>query len=112
MRCERSSTTPGTHLWDTVPDPVIEEATDAIVQIDATTSAALISTSGGRLPRKPGRSCMSRRLESAASSAGHHLRPGDQVIDVVRPACGRLRGVPRRAGYGSAVGEADGSWAY
>lgn len=38
---------PGPNSWDTVPDPTIEEATDVIVSVDATTVCGATCASCG-----------------------------------------------------------------
>ncbi|MGW0208406.1 alcohol dehydrogenase catalytic domain-containing protein [Streptomyces sp. NPDC003233] len=78
--------------WDTVPDPVIEEATDAIVRVDATTVCGTdLHIRRGDFPEvKPG-TVLGHEAVGEVVDVGeqvHHLRPGDQVIVSSVSACG------------------------
>ncbi|MER6410105.1 alcohol dehydrogenase catalytic domain-containing protein [Streptomyces humidus] len=86
---------PGQSSWDTVPDPVIEEATDAIVRVDATTVCGSdLRILRGDLPEvRPG-TVLGHEAVGEVVEVGrdvHHLRPGDQVIVSAVSACGRCR---------------------
>ncbi|MFF7640918.1 alcohol dehydrogenase catalytic domain-containing protein [Streptomyces canus] len=86
---------PGQSSWDTVPDPVIEEATDTIVRVDATTVCGSdLRILRGDLPEvKPG-TVLGHEAVGEVVEAGRdvrHLRPGDQVIVSSVSACGRCR---------------------
>ncbi|WP_406835467.1 alcohol dehydrogenase catalytic domain-containing protein [Streptomyces sp. AHU1] len=82
---------PGQSSWDTVPDPVIEEATDAIVRVDATTvCGGDLRILRGDLPEaKPGTVLGHEGVE--AGPGVHHLRSGNQVIVSAVSACGHCR---------------------
>ncbi|MET8808909.1 alcohol dehydrogenase catalytic domain-containing protein [Streptomyces sp. NPDC004546] len=78
--------------WDTVPDPVIEEATDAVVRVDATTVCGTdLHIRRGDFPEvKPGM-VLGHEAVGEVVDVGeqvHHLRPGDQVIVSSVSACG------------------------
>jgi alcohol dehydrogenase len=81
--------------WDTAPDPVIEEATDAIVRVDATTVCGSdLRILRGDLPEvKPG-TILGHEAVGEVVEVGsdvHDLRPGSQVIVSSVSACGRCR---------------------
>lgn len=97
--------------WDTAPDPAIEEATDAIVRVDATTVCGSdLHILRGDLPDvKPG-TVLGHEAVGEVVEVGdevHHLRPGDQVIVSSVSACGNC-GACRDAVYGQCVG--GGGW--
>ncbi|MGC4987235.1 alcohol dehydrogenase catalytic domain-containing protein [Streptomyces sp. DT193] len=86
---------PGQSSWDTAADPVIEDATDAIVRVDATTVCGTdLSILRGDLPGvKPG-TVLGHEAVGEVLEVGHgvhHLRPGNQVIVSAVSACGRCR---------------------
>ncbi|MGW2780211.1 alcohol dehydrogenase catalytic domain-containing protein [Streptomyces populi] len=86
---------PGQSSWDTVPDPVIEDATDAIVRVDATTVCGSdLRILRGDLPEvKPG-TVLGHEAVGEVVEAGpgvHHLRSGNQVIVSAVSACGHCR---------------------
>ncbi|MFI9612914.1 alcohol dehydrogenase catalytic domain-containing protein [Streptomyces sp. NPDC052023] len=79
--------------WDTVPDPVLEEATDAIVRVDATTICGSdLHILRGELPEvKPG-TVLGHEAVGEVVEIGsdvHALRCGDPVIVSSVSACGR-----------------------
>ncbi|KUO06355.1 alcohol dehydrogenase catalytic domain-containing protein [Streptomyces caeruleatus] len=81
--------------WDTAPDPAIEEATDAIVRVDATTVCGSdLHILRGDLPEvKPG-TILGHEAVGEVVEVGsdvHDLRPGSQVIVSSVSACGRCR---------------------
>ncbi|MER6073339.1 alcohol dehydrogenase catalytic domain-containing protein [Streptomyces sp. NPDC001852] len=83
---------PSETSWDTVPDPAIEEPTDAIVRVDATTICGSdLHILRGDLPEvKPGTVLGHEAVGEVVEVGGevHHLRPGDQVIVSSVSACG------------------------
>ncbi|MGW5492428.1 alcohol dehydrogenase catalytic domain-containing protein [Streptomyces olivaceoviridis] len=86
---------PAQTSWDTVPDPVIEEATDAVVRVDATTVCGTdLHIRRGDFPEvKPG-TVLGHEAVGEVVETGrqvHHLRPGDQVIVSSVSACGDCR---------------------
>ncbi|ALO92376.1 Alcohol dehydrogenase [Streptomyces hygroscopicus subsp. limoneus] len=101
---------PAQASWDTVPDPVIEEATDAVVRVDATTICGSdLHILRGDLPEvKPG-TILGHEAVGEVVEVGsevHHLRPGDQVIVSSVSACGHCQAC-RDAQYGQ-CGECGG----
>ncbi|WP_369386567.1 alcohol dehydrogenase catalytic domain-containing protein [Streptomyces sp. CG1] len=97
--------------WDTVPDPGIEEATDAIVRVGATTICGSdLRILRGDLPEvKPG-TVLGHEAVGEVVEVGdevRHLRPGDQVIVSSVSACGDCRAC-RDAMYGQCGG--GGGW--
>ncbi|RZB15312.1 alcohol dehydrogenase [Streptomyces sp. F001] len=84
---------PGQASWDTVTDPAIEEATDAIVRVDATSICGSdLHILRGELPDvKPG-TVLGHEAVGEVMEIGrevHSVRPGDQVIVSSVSACGR-----------------------
>lgn len=81
--------------WDTVPDPAIEEATDAIVRVEATTVCGSdLHILRGDLPEvKPGTILGHEAVGEVMEVGGevHDLRRGDQVIVSSVSACGHCR---------------------
>lgn len=102
---------PAQTSWDTVPDPAIEEATDAIVRVDATTVCGSdLHILRGDLPEvKPGTVLGHEAVGEIVEVGGevHHLSPGDQVIVSSVSACGLCREC-RDAVYGQCRG--GGGW--
>ncbi|MET9903653.1 alcohol dehydrogenase catalytic domain-containing protein [Streptomyces sp. NPDC006446] len=97
--------------WDTVPDPAIEDATDAIVRVDATTvcGSDLHIRRGDFHEVRPGTVLGHEAVGEIVEVGGevHHLRPGDQVIVSSVSACGEC-GECRDAMYGQCRG--GGGW--
>ncbi|MFE9922485.1 alcohol dehydrogenase catalytic domain-containing protein [Streptomyces sp. NPDC005774] len=83
---------PAQTSWDTVPDPVIEADTDAIVRVDATTICGSdLHIRRGDLPEvKPGTILGHEAVGEVveAGSGVHTRRPGQQVIVSSVSACG------------------------
>ncbi|HET9383135.1 MAG TPA: alcohol dehydrogenase catalytic domain-containing protein [Streptomyces sp.] len=113
---------PGHISWDTVPDPAIEEASDALVRVDATTVCGTdLHIVRGDLPEvKPGtvlgHEAVGEVVETGRDVRG--LRPGDEVIVSSVSACGRCpacrdtRSGQCRGGGGWVLGnEVDGTQA-
>ncbi|CAM5573538.1 alcohol dehydrogenase catalytic domain-containing protein [Streptomyces aurantiogriseus] len=81
--------------WDTVTDPAIEESTDAIVRVDATSICGSdLHILRGELPEvKPG-TVLGHEAVGEVMDVGrevHAVRPGDQVIVSSVSACGRCQ---------------------
>ncbi|MGW0954239.1 alcohol dehydrogenase catalytic domain-containing protein [Streptomyces sp. NPDC002545] len=97
--------------WETVPDPVIEEATDAIVRVDATTVCGTdLHIRRGDFPEVKQGTVLGHEAVGEVMETGgqvHHLRPGDQVIVSSVSACGHC-GECRDAMYGQCRG--GGGW--
>lgn len=86
---------PGQISWYPVPDPAIEEPTDAIVRVDAATVCGSdLRILRGDLPEvKPG-TVLGHEAVGEVLEVGrdvHHVRPGDHVIMSAVSACGRCR---------------------
>ncbi|PWI10176.1 alcohol dehydrogenase [Streptomyces sp. NWU339] len=82
---------PAQTSWDTVPDPVIEAGTDALVRVDATTVCGSdLHIRRGELPEvKPGTVLGHEAVGEvvAVGSDVHTRRPGQQVIVSSVSAC-------------------------
>ncbi|MDX3633436.1 MULTISPECIES: alcohol dehydrogenase catalytic domain-containing protein [Streptomyces] len=96
--------------WDTIRDPSIEKATDAIVRVDATTVCGSdLHILRGDLPEvKPG-TVLGHEAVGEVTDIGHEVhavRPGDQVIVSSVSACGHCRFC--RAGMGGQCREGGG----
>jgi len=96
--------------WDTIRDPSIEKATDAIVRVDATTVCGSdLHILRGDLPEvKPG-TVLGHEAVGEVTDVGHEVhavRPGDQVIVSSVSACGHCRFC--RAGTGGQCREGGG----
>ncbi|MCZ4602796.1 alcohol dehydrogenase catalytic domain-containing protein [Streptomyces sp. Lzd4kr] len=81
--------------WDTVPDPAVEEATDAIVRVEATTVCGSdLHILRGDLPEvKPG-TILGHEAVGEVVEVGsdvHELRRGSRVIISSVSACGHCR---------------------
>ncbi|MGW1043447.1 alcohol dehydrogenase catalytic domain-containing protein [Streptomyces sp. NPDC002547] len=102
---------PAQTSWDTVPDAVIEEASDAIVRVDAATVCGTdLHIRQGDLPGvKPGTILGHEAVGEVVEIGGqvHHLRTGDQVIVSSVSACGDCPEC-RNARYGQCCG--GGGW--
>ncbi|MFL4903771.1 alcohol dehydrogenase catalytic domain-containing protein [Streptomyces sp. MMS24-I2-30] len=102
---------PAQSSWGTAPDPVIEEATDAVVRVEATTVCGSdLHILRGDLPEvKPGTILGHEAVGEVVEVGGevHHLRPGDQVIVSSVSACGNCQAC-RDAMYGQCGG--GGGW--
>lgn len=86
---------PGHISWDTAPDPATQEATDAVVRVDATTVCGTdLHILRGDLPEvKPG-TVLGHEAVGEVVEVGrdvHGLRPGQQVIVSSVSACGRCQ---------------------
>ncbi|MEU3253731.1 alcohol dehydrogenase catalytic domain-containing protein [Streptomyces sp. NPDC006997] len=84
---------PGRISWDTVTDPAIEDPTDAVVRVDATTVCGTdLRILRGDLPEvKPG-TVLGHEAVGEVLEVGREVRsltPGDQVIVSPVSACGR-----------------------
>jgi alcohol dehydrogenase len=101
----------GRASWETVPDPDIEDATDAVVRVDATTICGTdLHILKGDVPEvEPGtvlgHEAVGEVME--AGSAVRSVRPGDRVLVSCITACGRCR-FCREAAYGQCRG--GGGW--
>ncbi|MPY56023.1 alcohol dehydrogenase catalytic domain-containing protein [Streptomyces spongiae] len=97
--------------WDTVADPAIEDPTDAVVRVEATTICGSdLHILRGDLPEvKPG-TVLGHEAVGEVVEVGrevHSMAPGDQVIVSSVSACGRCE-FCRDGMYGQCRGE--GGW--
>ncbi|GAU69831.1 putative NADP-dependent alcohol dehydrogenase [Streptomyces sp. NBRC 110611] len=86
---------PGQTSWDTVPDPVIEDPTDAILRVDTTTICGTdLHILSGELPEvKPG-TVLGHEAVGEVLEVGrevHSIRPGEHVIVSSVSACGHCQ---------------------
>ncbi|CAM5632842.1 alcohol dehydrogenase catalytic domain-containing protein [Streptomyces hirsutus] len=86
---------PGRIAWDKVMDPAIEDPTDAIVRVDATTICGTdLHILHGELPEvKPG-TVLGHEAVGEVMDVGrevHSISPGDQVIVSSVTACGHCQ---------------------
>jgi alcohol dehydrogenase len=102
---------PGKKEWTDVPDPVIRDATDAIVGVDTTTICGTdLHILKGDVPEvTPGRILGHEAVGTveAVGPAVTTLRPGDRVLVSCISACGRCR-YCREGHYGLCLG--GGGW--
>ncbi|MEU1486559.1 alcohol dehydrogenase catalytic domain-containing protein [Streptomyces sp. NPDC005752] len=83
---------PGRGLWESVDDPVIEQPTDALVRVEATTvcTGDLLTLREGAADVKPG-TVLGHEAVGEIVEAGpevHAVAPGDEVIVSSISACG------------------------
>jgi alcohol dehydrogenase len=102
---------PGRRSWETVPDPVLIDDTDAIVRVDAVTICGTdLHILKGDVPEvTPGRILGHEAVGTVVSvGAGvKTLAPGDRVLVSCITACGTCR-FCREARYGQCLG--GGGW--
>src|SRR5881397_822589 len=104
---------PGQRSWDTVPDPAIEEPTDAIVKIDASTICGTdLHILKGDVPEvKPGTVLGHEAVGTIVEigAAVTTLKEGDRVLVSCITSCGRCR-FCREGHYGLCTG--GGGWIF
>ncbi|MEU9188901.1 zinc-dependent alcohol dehydrogenase family protein [Streptomyces sp. NPDC048484] len=102
---------PGQAAWEQVPDPVIKEATDAIVRVDAVTICGTdLHILKGDVPEvRPGTILGHEAVGEIVEVGGdvRTVRPGDRVLVSCISACGRCR-FCRESMYGQCRG--GGGW--
>lgn len=102
---------PGTKDWQEVPDPILIDATDAIVGVDTTTICGTdLHILKGDVPEvTPGRILGHEAVGTieAVGDAVTNFRPGDRVLVSCISACGRCR-FCREGRYGQCRG--GGGW--
>src|SRR4029453_5553266 len=102
---------PGRREWETVPDPSIEEPTDAIVRIDTSTICGTdLHILKGDVPEvEPGRVLGHEAVGTVmeVGDAVTTLEPGDRVLVSCITSCGRGR-FCREGRYGLSTG--GGGW--
>lgn len=104
---------PGRKAWETVPDPVLQEPTDAIVRIDSSTICGTdLHILKGDVPEvKPGTVLGHEAVGTITEigSAVTTLSVGDRVLVSCISACGRC-GFCREGHYGQCTG--GGGWIF
>jgi alcohol dehydrogenase len=104
---------PGERRWETVPDPALEEPTDAVVRIDSSTICGTdVHILKGDVPEvKPGTVLGHEAVGTvvAVGSAVTTLAEGDRVLVSCITACGRCR-FCREGHYGLCTG--GGGWIF
>ncbi|MGQ4388658.1 zinc-dependent alcohol dehydrogenase family protein [Streptomyces sp. SAS_270] len=102
---------PGQAAWEEVPDPGIQEATDAIVRVDAVTICGTdLHILKGDVPEVPPGTVLGHEAVGEIVEVGsdvRSVRPGDRVLVSCISACGRCR-YCREAMYGQCRG--GGGW--
>src|SRR4051794_6836055 len=102
---------PGQRAWEDVPDPTIQEPTDAIVRIDSSTICGTdLHILKGDVPEvKPGTVLGHEAVGTVVDvgSAVTTLTPGDRVLASCISACGACR-YCRTGSYGQCL--AGGGW--
>ncbi|MFJ1608621.1 alcohol dehydrogenase catalytic domain-containing protein [Streptomyces sp. NPDC088253] len=102
---------PGTSAWENVPDPGLQEATDAVVRVDAVTICGTdLHILKGDVPEvRPG-TVLGHEAVGEIVEVGSDVRtvrPGDRVLVSCITACGRCR-FCREGTYGQCLG--GGGW--
>ncbi|NUP43769.1 MAG: zinc-dependent alcohol dehydrogenase family protein [Streptomyces sp.] len=102
---------PGRSAWEDVPDPTLQDTTDAIVRVEATTICGTdLHILKGDVPDVPpgtvlGHEAVGEVVETGAAVRG--VAAGDRVLVSCITGCGRCR-FCRQAAYGQCVG--GGGW--
>jgi alcohol dehydrogenase len=104
---------PGQRAWEEVPDPKIEEPTDAIVRIDSSTICGTdLHILKGDVPEvEPGTILGHEAVGTVVETGGAvtTLEPGDRVLVSCITSCGRCR-FCKEARYGLCTG--GGGWIF
>jgi alcohol dehydrogenase len=104
---------PGQRAWETMPDPTIQEPTDAIVRIDTSTICGTdLHILKGDVPEvEPGRILGHEAVGTVVEvgSAVTTLEPGDRVLVSCITSCGRCR-FCKEGHYGLCAG--GGGWIF
>ena len=102
---------PGERAWDTVPDPVIVDPTDAVVRIDTSTICGSdLHILKGDVPETPPGTVLGHEAVGTVEAVGAGVTtvaPGDRVLVSCISACGRCR-FCKEAHYGQCLG--GGGW--
>ena len=102
---------PGNKSWQDVPEPVIEDDTDAIVQVDAVTICGTdLHILKGDVPAVTDGRILGHEAVGTVTQVGtgvNNVRPGDRVLVSCISACGRCR-YCRTGMYGQCRG--GGGW--
>jgi len=102
---------PGQRSWREVPDPVIQDAEDAIVRVDAVTICGTdLHILKGDVPTVQAGRILGHEAVGTVTEVGtgvKNVRPGDRVLVSCITACGRCR-FCRDSMYGQCLG--GGGW--
>ncbi|MQA79641.1 MAG: zinc-binding dehydrogenase [Streptosporangiales bacterium] len=102
---------PGSKSWDEVPDPVLQEDTDAIVRVDTVTICGTdLHILGGDVPEVTEGRILGHEAVGTITEIGaavKNVRVGDRVLVSCITACGRCR-FCREGRYGQCRG--GGGW--
>jgi alcohol dehydrogenase len=102
---------PGRKSWEDVPDPVIQDATDAIIGVDTTTICGTdLHILKGDVPEVEDGRVLGHEAVGTVEAVGDAvttLQPGDRVLVSCISACGRCR-YCREGRYGQCLG--GGGW--
>lgn len=102
---------PGRKAWDEVPDPVLRDDTDAIVQVDAVTICGTdLHILKGDVPAVTDGRVLGHEAVGTVVQVGSgvkNVRPGQRVLVSCITACGRCR-YCREGRYGQCLG--GGGW--
>ncbi|MEH1017219.1 zinc-dependent alcohol dehydrogenase family protein [Micromonospora sp. CPCC 206060] len=102
---------PGRKSWDEVPDPTIQQDTDAVVQVDAATICGTdMHILKGDVPTVTDRRILGHEAVGTVVEVGtgvKNVRVGDRILVSCITACGRCR-FCRDGRYGQCVG--GGGW--
>jgi alcohol dehydrogenase len=102
---------PGNKSWDEVPDPTIQDDTDAIVRVDAVTICGTdLHILKGDVPAVTDGRILGHEAVGTVTQVGagvKNVRPGDRVLVSCITACGRCR-YCREGSYGQCTG--GGGW--
>ncbi|MFE1248471.1 zinc-dependent alcohol dehydrogenase family protein [Streptomyces sp. NPDC058735] len=101
----------GKSAWEDVPDPGIEDPTDAVVRVDAVTICGTdLHILKGDVPEVPAGTVLGHEAVGEVVETGSDVRtvrPGDRVLVSCITACGRCR-FCKQAAYGQCRG--GGGW--
>jgi alcohol dehydrogenase len=102
---------PGNKSWDDVPDPTIQQDTDAIVRVDAVTICGTdLHILKGDVPAVTDGRILGHEAVGTVQSVGSavkNIKPGDKVLVSCITACGACR-YCREGSYGQCLG--GGGW--
>ncbi|NGP04620.1 zinc-dependent alcohol dehydrogenase family protein [Rhodococcus sp. 14C212] len=102
---------PGKRSWEDVPDPRIQDPTDAIVRVDAVTICGTdLHILGGDVPEVTDGRILGHEAVGTVVEVGpgvQNLAPGDRVLVSCITSCGRCR-FCREGRYGQCLG--GGGW--
>jgi alcohol dehydrogenase len=102
---------PGSKGWEEVPEPTIQDDTDAIVQVDAVTICGTdLHILKGDVPAVTDGRILGHEAVGTVTEVGagvKNVRPGDRVLVSCITACGRCR-YCRDGSYGQCLG--GGGW--